>query len=1146
MQNVLCNSTLLKDCHAPEPRRQTAFMAKIGLIMRLTSILMLAFMLQVHAATNAQTITLSLKNVPLRTVFKAISRQGGYNFVYNNNLLQLAGKVDIEVNNVPVEDVLKQVFHHQPVTYEIIDKTIIIRKPAAVAAPAADDRPAAPAAVVRGRVTDEQGAPLIGVTIQLKGAAAGAVTGSNGEFQINIPDNSSGVLVFTFLGMEKQEVLIGKRTHLDVVLKRAVAQQQEVVVVGYGTQKKTTLTGSVATIKGEEIARVPTANVSNGLAGHIPGVIANNRSGRPGDDYSSISVRGFNSFSGGTAPLIIIDGIPDRNMDRINPNDIESVTVLKDASAAIYGVRSANGVILITTKRGKVGKPTITYEGTYDIQQLTRMDHRVNAWQYMTYYNELSGYQGTSLPYKQADIDKYKAGNDPNYTSTDWLRTVFRKNAPQTNHSISVRGGSEAVKFFLSGQYLSQQSNWANSDENFKNYNLRSNIDASISKNLKLTLDIAARKEDRKYPALSAGSILHETVSMYPFIPVQWTNGLPSAGIANGRNPYTMTSSAAGYDNVTDLIVQPKIGFDWQLPAIVKGLSISGYAAFDYRQRSEKNFNRPWDAYTYSAATNTYNNQKASTAILSLSQDERSYNENTYFYKIAFDRTFGKHSINAFAGYEQTASTYRQTVAFRKNLLSDQLDQLFTGGTVDQNANGSASQDGRESYLGRVSYAYADKYLAEVVSRYNGSFNFPKDRRWGMFPSVSLGWRISEENFFKDNVKFVDNLKLRASWGIMGSDAVAKYLYLARYSLVSNMSASYFDSPREYNTYFGAGYNEATALYLTSAPNTNITWEKQDTRNFGLDAVLLNNRLSVTVDYFRNVRKDILAPRNASVPLYTGLILPDENIGRTLNRGFDFIVNYNGQARAVKYNVGANFTYAKSKVLFRDEAPNIPDYQKSTGLPIDSWVVFETKGIYHTQDEVDKSPHMAGAKAGDLWLVDKNGDGAITYDDQVRIPESATPKIVFGITMGAEYKGLAIDLVWAGQTEAKQLIIPQGQSAVVAPPQWLYDGRWTPDNPNAEYPRAFNSKDPRNNVYADFWLVDASFLRLKSAQISYNIPKNLYRSIGIENIRVFVSGFNLFSIDKMKKFYRDPETNDITGINYPQTRIYRAGITIGL
>ncbi|MBV8253967.1 MAG: TonB-dependent receptor [Chitinophaga sp.] len=1146
MQNVFCDSTFMKRGGDQRPLVPKGRFAQIKLTMKLVTILLLVFVIQGNAATNAQTITLSLKNVPLKTVFKEISRQGGYNFVYNDHLLQNAGRVDIEVNKVQVEEVLKLCFRHQPVTYEIIDKTIIVRKPENHTESMASEKSMPPPVSIRGRVTDEKGDPLIGVTVQVKGQTAGTVTKDNGEFQISAPDNASGILVFSFLGMEKQEVLLGKSLFVTVVMKRLVSQQQEVVVVGYGTQKKATLTGSVALLKGEEMAKVPSANVTNAFAGHVPGVIANNRSGRPGDDNSSLYIRGFNSFSGGVDPLILIDGIPDRNIDRLNPNDIESVTVLKDASAAIYGVRSANGAILVTTKRGKAGKPQISYEGSYDLQQLTRMDHRVNSWQYMTYYNELNSNLGSTLPYTQADIDKYKAGNDPNYTSTDWQKAVFRKNAPATNHSLSVRGGSEAVKFFISGQYLSQQSNWANSDENFKNYNLRSNIDANVSKNLKLTFDMAARKEERQYPAISPNSILHETVSMYPFIPVHWTNGLPSAGIANGRNPYLMTSSQTGYDNVTDLFVQPKVGFDWQLPSILKGLSVSGYMAFDYRLRSEKIFTRPWDAYSFSLATNTYNNQRSSTAILSLTQDERVYNENTYFYKVAFDRTFGKHTFNAFLGYEQTTSNFRRTTAFRKNLVSDQLDQLFTGSAVDQSATGSATQDGRESYLGRLSYSYADKYLAEVVGRYNGSFNFPKGKQWGMFPSVSLGWRISEENFFKDNIHFVDNLKLRASWGIMGSDAVAKYLYLARYSLVSNMSSDYWGSPKEYYTFFGPNYSEATALYLASVPNINITWEKQDTRNFGLDAVLLNNKLSVTVDYFRNLRKDILAPRNASVPYYSGMTLPDENIGRTLNRGVDFIVNYNSSVGEVKYNVGFNFTYAKSKVIFKDEAPNIPDYQKTTGLPIGSWLVYQTKGIYRTKEEVANSPHMAGAAPGDLWIVDKNGDGNITSDDQVRIPESAFPQIVGGVTMGASYKGLSLDLVWAGQTMAKQLILPQMQGSVVAPPQWLYDNRWTPNNPDAAYPRAFNSKDPRNSVYADFWLMDASFIRLKSAQLSYMIPKSVYSRIGIENIRVFVSGFNLFSIDHMRKFNRDPETNNITGINYPQTRTYRAGISIGL
>lgn len=1139
MQNVFCRAPFSGGRYGGLKQPRTHFFAKIRLVMRLVTFFTLVLLVQANAATRAQTITLSLRNAPLGAVFKEIRKQGGYNFVYNTGLLKQCSNVDIEVKQVSLEEVLRLCFKNQPVSYGIIDKTIIVRKGAPEENGSSSVSPPVYAEVT-GKVTDEDGAPLIGVTVQLKGSTTGVVTGANGEFRINVPDNRAGVLQFSFVGMERQEVAVGGRSSIRVVLKRLVSQQQELVVVGYGAQKKASLTGSVASLKGDDIAKVATANVSNTFAGRIPGVIANNRSGRPGDDYSSIYIRGFNSFSGGVDPLIIVDGIPDRNLDRINPDDIESVTVLKDAAAAIYGVRSANGVILVTTKRGKAGKPQISYEGTYDIQQLTRMDRRVNSWQYMTYYNELNGYRGNTLPYTAEEIAKHKAGNDPNYTSTDWLRKVFRQNAPQTSHGVTVRGGSEAVRFFISGRYMSQQSNWQNSDERYRNYNLRSNIDASVSKNLKINLDIAARKEERDYPALPSANILHETVSMYPFIPVFWTNGQPSAGISNGRNPYLMTSSAPGYDKVTDLVVQPKLGFDLALPAITKGLSVSGYAAFDYRVRSEKIFTRPWDAYTYSLSTNTYNNQKSTTAILSLTQDERTYSMNTYFYKVAYDRAFGLHSFNAFVGYEQTVSSYRKTTAYRRNLVSDQLDQLFTGSTVDQNASGSADQDGRESYLGRIGYAYAGKYLAEVVGRYNGSFNFPENKRWGLFPSVSLGWRVSEEPFFKNNVTFVDNLKVRGSWGLMGSDAISKYQYIARYGLVASGLS------KQYNTYFGPNYSEATAIYLSSVPNANITWEKQDTRNLGLDASLLNNKLSITVDYFRNLRKDILAPRNASVPLYTGLKLPDENIGRTLNRGFDLIVNYTSQVRAFKYNAGFNFTYAKSKVLFRDEAPNIPVYQRSTGLPIDSWVVFETNGIYRTQDEVNRSPHMAGAAPGDLWLVDKNKDGAITNDDQVRIPESAYPKIVFGVTLAGEYKGLALEMVWAGQTKARQLILPQMQGSVVAPPQWLYDGRWTAENPDAAYPRAFNARDTRNSVYADFWLMDASFIRLKSAQLSYLLPRSVYNRIGIENIRVFLSGFNLFSIDHMRKYYRDPETNNVTGINYPQTRIYRAGINIGL
>lgn len=996
---------------------------------------------------------------------------------------------------------------------------------------------------IKGKVTNEKGESLSGANVQVKGTINVVNTDFDGNFAIETSDSNT-ILIVSFTGYRTKEIAISDPTaFMNIQLQEENQTLNEVVVVGYGTQKKAASTGAISSVKGAVLTQNASANVSNGIAGRVSGVIANNRSGRPGDDSSSLLIRGFNSFGGGTSPLVVVDGIPDRDLNRINPDDIESVTILKDASAAIYGVRSANGVILVTTKRGKTGAPTIKYDGSYGIQQLTRMDERVGSWEYMTYYNELNANRGTTLPYAQSDIDKYKAGNDPNYTSTNWIKQVYRTDAPQANHSLSVNGGTEQVKYFFSGQYLNQESNLRNSDERYKQFNLRSNIDVNISSNLKVNLDIATRKEDRVYPVIGIGSIMHETVSMYPYIPAYWSNGLPSSGVANGRNPAIMTSSAAGYDNITNLIVNPKIGFDLKLPSITEGLSLNGYGAFDYNVRSEKKFTKPWDAYSYDKTTGTYNNVKNSTSITSIMQDEQITNQNTYFIKLAYDRKFDKHGFNAFMGYEQTTTDKTETYAYRRDLLSDQLDQIFTGSTKGQNATGSAYQDGRESYLGRVAYNYDNKYFAEVSARYNGSFNFPSSSRWGLFPAISAGWKISEENFFKDNIKGIDQLKIRASWGKMGNDDMRsngqlnQYLFLTRYQLITD---------QQLYSYFGSDYTLNNGIYLSSTPNPNITWEVQDSRNIGFDFGFLGNKLTASFDYFSNRRSDILTARNASVPLYTGLSLPKENIGETVNRGTDLSINFAETSSAFKYSLGLNLTYAQSEVLFRDEAPNIPEWQKSTGKAIDSWLVYETNGIYRTQADVDSTPHLAGVKPGDLWIKDTDKDGSITSKDMVRIPQSATPKIAYGIPMRAEYKRMSIDLLWTGQSMAKQMILSQSQGSIVAPPTWLFDGRYTVDNPNAPYPVAFNDTDTKNNLPADFWLKDASFFRLKSLEVSYTLPEKALAKYGILNMRFYAGGTNLFSIDNMKKYNLDPETNNQTGVNYPQTRIYRIGLNIEL
>ncbi|WP_423735546.1 SusC/RagA family TonB-linked outer membrane protein [Chitinophaga caseinilytica] len=986
---------------------------------------------------------------------------------------------------------------------------------------------------VSGKVANEKGEPVPGASIAEKGTSNGAVSLEDGRFQLSVA--SGAVLVISFTGYETQEIPAGNGAPLRITLVPASKDIGEVVVIGYGSQKKTSVAGAVSSVRGAELIQSGSSNVSNAIAGRVPGVIANNRSGRPGEDDASLVIRGFNSFGGGTSPLIIVDGIPDRSFNRINPNDIESVTVLKDASAAIYGVRAANGVILVTTKRGKSGKPTIQYDGNFGYQQLTRQPEIVNAWQYMTYFNEVN-----PNTYAKGEIEKYKAGNVPGYTSTNWLDEVFRKNAPQTSHSLSVSGGNEHVKYYFSGQYVDQSSNFRNSIERYRQFNIRSNIDARISSNLKVNLDIAARNEDRRYPTYGVGSILHETRSLYPFIPARWENGLPSAGVAAGRNPTILVTDAPGYDRVKNYVVTPQAGFDLKMPFVTEGLSLSGYVSYDVNLRHQKVFNRPWDAYAFDRSTNTYTNQRSSTvSSASVAQNEDMLSGSTQFIKLAYDRTFGRHKIGAFAGYESTTSSSWGTYAYRRNLLSDQIDQIFTGTADGQNATGSSAQDGRASYLGRVEYGYDNKYLLEVTMRYNGSFNFPTQNRWGLFPAVIAGWRISEERFFKENVPFVNELKLRASWGLLGSDAVAQYLFLTRYQLVTN---------KNYYTYFGDDYALNNAISLTSTPNPNITWEKQDTKNFGVDATLLDNRLTFTANYFRYVRKDILAKRNASIPLFTGMALPSENIGKSLNRGVDFALTYTGDAGELRYSAGVNGTFAKSKVLFRDEAASVPQWQKSEGYPIDSWLLYASDGIYRSQDEIDRSVHLPGARPGDIRIKDTDGNGVITANDQVRIYETATPKVVYGVNLGLNYKGIGLNMLLSGQTKAKQLINSQVQGSLIAPPQWLYDGRWTPENTGSEYPRAHTSNSINASYYnySDFWLRDASFLRLKSLELSWSVPARFFSGSGLNALRLYASGYNLLSFDKMKKFGIDPETNNTTGINYPQTRIFRFGLNVGL
>jgi TonB-linked SusC/RagA family outer membrane protein len=1116
--------------------------------MKLTIALLLVSVLSVNAKTFSQ-ITIKEKNIPLVKAISLIQKQSGYDFLYNYEIIQKQNNISLTLQNVSIEEALNACFKNRPLSYAIVDRTVIIKSSSTLSVTAPDAIPesyvAVPLGVIKGHISDENGKPLSGATIAIKGTTTGTSTDADGNFSLTVKDPQNVILIISFVGYKTQEVSLQNKTSIAVVMQVSPElQQQDVVVVGYSTQKKASLTAAVTTIKPEDVRMNSSPSISNALAGVSPGLVINNRSGKPGYDDALMLIRGYNTFAAGSTgvgPLIVVDGIPDRNMNRINPADVESISLLKDASAAIYGVRAANGVILVTTKRGKSGKPVIQYDGNMAFQHLTRIAPRVNAWQYMTYYNELAVINGTQTPYDPDEIEKYKQGNDPDYTSTDWTNQVYKAWAPQTSHALSVSGGTDVVRYNVSGQYINQQSNYSNSDLSYQNFNLRSNIDIRANKYIKFNVDLAAWKETSKNPAIGDNNIMHEMISIYPFIPVYWKNGLPSGGLGYGRNPVLMSSTEPGYNNITYLTFNPKLGVDVQLPFITKGLSVGGYGAFDNINTFNKFYQRPWHAYSYNKATDTYTDQYSSTALSQITQTSSQSAENTLFLKLGYDRQFGDHNVSAFAAYEQTTYNYTSTTAHRQDLLGSSLDQLFSGADLNQIGTGSASQWGRASYFGKVDYAYKGKYLANLILRYNGSFNFAPDKQWGMFPAVALGWRISDENFFKPLLPVINNLKLRASWGIMGSDAVAQYYYMTKYGIVTNPA---------YLTYFSDSYTQSTNLSPSSVPNPDITWEKQDTRNLGVDMTLLQNKLNITFDVFRNYRSDILAQPISSVPLYTGLSLPFMNIGKSLNRGFEFAINYrHATNRAFQYSVGVNLTYAKSKVIYQDESPNIPVWQQYTGHTVDSWLTYKTNGIYHTQDEVLHSPHLPGAGPGDLWIQDIDHDGQITSKDMVRIDYGVKPRLSFGLPISFTYKGWSLNMIFAGQTIAKVQIRPQAQSAVVVPPTWVYDDRFvsTEATPDAKFPRASNNGDSRNNVDADLYVRDASFLRLKNAELSYSfIGNDFLRKASISQLRLFVGGSNIFSVDGLKKYGVDPENTSLTGVSYPQTRIIRFGLNVTL
>ncbi|RZL20305.1 MAG: TonB-dependent receptor [Pedobacter sp.] len=1033
---------------------------------------------------------------------------------------------------------------------------------------------------LNGTVGDNKG-PLAGVSIQVKGKPnVGTSSDKDGKFMITV--NDKDILIFKMLSYAMQEIAVNGKSivPLNVTLLETNDQLNEVIVVGYGSQKKAVVSGAIATVKGEELAKSSSVNLSNSFAGRLPGVTATQNSGEPGGDGSNITIRGINSLSGGnTSPLIVIDGVPQRagGFDRINPNDVESVSVLKDASAAIYGSRAGNGVILITTKQGKVGDTQISYDFNYGLQRPTRLPKMANSEQYTSIINEVTkvypqdaskwgeiwrafntGDGAYSLPtgrlvpeYSPEVRRQYADGSNPLlYPNTDWFASTIRNWTPQQRHNVQINGGTEKTKFFVSLGYLNQEGIYKNSATFYKQYDFRTNLEFKLGKYLTARLGITGREESRNFPTRGAGDIFRFLLRGLPTNIAAWPNGLPGPDLENGANPLVITTGATGYDrNVRDYL-QNTGALDLKIPGI-DGLKLTGTASIDKYWGRSKRFETPWTLYNWDKVSFEADGVSPKLSgyiprgieplaqLRESAEDQLAINLSAL---LSYDKAIkGGHNISSIAGMTREKVTNNGFFAARMDFPSVQVEQLNFGDRVRQTLGNENTYDrARLSYYGRVNYNYQEKYLFEFNWRVDGSYIFPPKKRFGFFPGVSVGWRVSEEGFFKDNITFIDNLKLRGSWGQMGAEAffggsLQEYKYL---SLLNTGQGVFSD--KLYQT-----------IYESTIPNPDFTWEVANNSNIGLDASFLKNKLALELDFFYNKRTNVLTKNPGVVPISTGISgnLPIANLGNLINKGYEFKLTYTDKLGDLSFNVGINGGYAKNDVQYSSDVANTLPYQKQIGKVTDSWLVYLYDGVFKDQaaidvNKVDYTPlGLKNGKLlpGDMKYVDYNGDGRITSDDRVRLDKNGTPTFTGGFILGGEYKGFDLSVLIQGATGGMRRIGPTESGLIGNYLEWNYDHRWSIDNPSDVDPRLTNRSDTyytsTDNTY---WIRSTDYIRLKNVELGYTLPTNLVNKIGMTSIRFYTNGINLLTFDKIKIW--DPESNNSSGQFYPQSKIVSFGV----
>jgi len=1099
--------------------------------MKLTLLLCLCALLHVSAATYGQNITLNAKNISFEELLKQVSQQSGYHFLGDDQLISQGKPVSINVDNLPFDKVLIKCFADQPFTYIVKNNNVIIINKTTV--------PKVVSIVtVTGLVTDEKNNPLPGVSVKVKGTVIGTVTKKDGTY--SIPGlSANSVLVFSFVGYSSKEVTLNGENTINVTLIVKESGLNEVVVVAYGTQTKKDITGAISTVKSADITAAPVANLTNTLAGRLPGLISQQSSGQPGYDAASLSIRGFGSA------LVIIDGV-ESNINNIDPNQIESISILKDASAAIYGARAGNGVILITTKRGNNSKPVFTYNSSYTLQKITDMPTPVNAGQYAQLQSEAwlqSGQPASNVPFTSEQIAKYYQGTDPDYPNTNWYNVLIRKFSPETENNISIRGGSDKIKYYGFFGYLNQASMFRSNGGDYQRYNLQSNVDAQINNDLSLQVDISSVVEIRDFPWRPQTSgpntvwqDLWNTLPIYPATLPDATKISYANGGGTGSAAVTSNSAISGYDDLNSQNLKGTIALNYKVP-YVKGLSAKVLMNYLQDYGSEKNFTKPVDFYTYDYASKIYTLTGSLGSLAALAITDSQDQTITGQASLNYDNTFhnGDHHLQFLALYEGINYSTNYDVAGRSNYLTPAIDQLFAGNASYQTANGSATEAGRESYVGRLNYSYLDRYLLESTIRADASSVFPPGKQWGYFPSISLGWLISGEKFMGKTSNYLDELKLRTSYGESGLDNVGNYQYLAGY---------------QYGGSYLIGTNPQQGLITTGLANPNLTWEHVKTYNVGLDASFWKRKLYATLDGFYREETGIPATLITTLPSTFGSPLPPENINSLNNRGFELQIGTTGKSGDLLWNISANVSWSRSKWEHYEEPTYTDPDQKRISQLSGQWTDvtygYKAVGLFTSQAQINALPfdedgqNNKTLRPGDIQYADVNHDGVLNYKDEVKIGVGTVPHWMGGFNASLKYKNFDIAALFQGAFGYYTSVnLIHGLNY----PVQVFDLRWTPanDNANAQYPRLGGAAT--NNLPSNYFYKNASYLRLKSFNLGYTLPKNILQKAGFTQLRIFLAGTNLLTFDGLKKYGIDPEEpSGEAGYYYPQQQTFSLGL----